>query len=806
MFKTADSLEGLYKIVADDKKAQGMGAANQDRYPIRFVLFDNFSDCYSFVEYMQGQRNVHVYSVDKWTEPEYPDMMITQGELASRILDHIHQMSPSDCLIAPFSELARFYDNQRVKAFDALVKTIKAIQASLDGVNHHQRVYIPIVGLEGKMETFANDSQIYIWKLIAQQTDINYKLILVPDGEYYGVKGLEAKHTMVSNLHDWLNLWKDGKNIKSHIICSSRSIYANAINAQPDNAFTYEVCCNEYQFLVNGLQLSFGSITYQESDSENWLKLAASIDASLDFCFTKFVLTYFEKDQISDYKDFIRLWFSHPSSYDRWLLTLYYCDTHPSDDYICAMLRGVYNYGSLQLIEHMATDMPQREQEIAIRSYCLRKAIDNNVHLSEAVETQLGTLLSNMPSTIGYTSALRYFTGIARCESELIIRWLGNNNVTIESIESIFPDLYHYLSDGIGILGSVPDWVENYMLEYKKAKISNTYTPAISEHIGRLNASASDFYKWYNQFSNTYTRLQNRGDIEVFFWIDGLGIDWIPLVQQIVREKADKQIYLNEVMIARAQLPTRTDINKQDLQRLLHTDAEQLPKKGDLDAQAHKQGNISPFSIIDEVALVRDSIEEILAIYNGKKIAIVSDHGLTYLSQLVPGKNLAGVESDHYGRIAVANTPSDKTDNSYLRLDDRTTLCALRHESLCGKVPSGQGAHGGCTPEEVLVPIFVISSSPANTNWSATLLTAILSGTSPRARFRLLNIPSSEKPYVLYNGSKYDLHHVNGDEYETSDLIVDATATDISVVVGSVSRLFDIQISTGIQENDLFDF
>ena len=87
---------------------------------------------------------------------------------------------------------------------------------------------------------------------------------------------------------------------------------------------------------------------------------------------------------------------------------------------------------------------------------------------------------------------------------------------------------------------------------------------------------------WYNSFCSTYTLLQNRGDIEVFYWIDGLGIDWIPLIKSIIAERKDQQIFLNEIRIARSLLPTRTEINKKDLQRLLPQGV-QLEKSGDLD-------------------------------------------------------------------------------------------------------------------------------------------------------------------------------------------------------------------------------
>ena len=47
-FKTVASFEELKTLVEEDKNMNGMGVATANRYPIRFVLFDNFKDSYEF--------------------------------------------------------------------------------------------------------------------------------------------------------------------------------------------------------------------------------------------------------------------------------------------------------------------------------------------------------------------------------------------------------------------------------------------------------------------------------------------------------------------------------------------------------------------------------------------------------------------------------------------------------------------------------------------------------------------------------------------------------------------------------------
>ena len=145
MYNEAKTFEELQSLVFKDKESSGMDTSTRNRYPLRFVLLDNFRDCSVFVDCIQEEMGAMVQSVDKWIDPEYPDLMITHTELARRIIEHVKVANGQDCVIAPFSELARFYDNDEKKTFDALLKTIKAIEAGVAAVENHQRVYIPIL-------------------------------------------------------------------------------------------------------------------------------------------------------------------------------------------------------------------------------------------------------------------------------------------------------------------------------------------------------------------------------------------------------------------------------------------------------------------------------------------------------------------------------------------------------------------------------------------------------------------------------------------------------------------------------------
>lgn len=804
MYSEFLSFDELKQCVIADKQSVGVDAYTRNRYPIRFVLFDNFRDCNSFVEFLIEDCHAVLESVDKWLDTDYPDIMITHTQLAEKFKEYIKSQRGNDCVIAPFSELARFYDNGEKKTFDALLKTIKAIEASVEGVERHQRVYVPVVGLEGKMEAFCHDSQSTVWRLKSEEKGLAYRLVLTKRTTF-DVKGLDARYTVVGNMQEWLNIWKDPKQQTTpNIVCTSQSIYANAIYAQPDNAFSYVSCGDAYEFLTAGLHLQFGNVQCMPGDDDYWKQLAADIDVSDGFSFKKYVEDYFAVNTIDAYQQFVKLWFDHLGSYERWLLATYYKSQEGSNAFICRILDSLSNLVGNEFVEKVAYEMTSVEPEIEARRFCLDEALRHNVVLSESAAISIKNRLENIAKQYGVSVALRYFTGISSKEKELAVAWFAKGKIDAGQLKTFFPDLYAYLSEPIGMANGVESWITDYMGEYKKAKLCNAYTDGVKNAIKLHNSDEVAFDKWYQQFSTVRTLLANRKDIEVFYWVDGLGIDWIPLVKEILREKKNHNIFLNEIKIARAQLPSTTVANKADLQKLLPEGC-QLQKAGDIDSFAHQPTNAWPVYIIKELQLVRDIIDDITNKYNGKKIAIISDHGLSYMPQLCDGLGLAGVESDHHGRVAIKENGTFSSDSNYTILNNGTMACALNHSSLCSKVPKGQGIHGGCTPEEVLVPIFIISSYVNAAEWDAELLTTEMSGANPVLKFRIKNMPTTDIPYAEYNGRRYNLHQSGDKEvFYTDALCVDVECKMVSITIGDVIRVYNINVSAGAVEDDLF--
>ena len=802
-FLTIEELEQA--IIADKNVSTEVGASNLNRFPLRFILTDNFEDCFKLIEWLQSEQQVHVESVDKWMDMRYPDLMMSYLELGEAIESYVKRIEPSDGLVAPFSELARFYDNTKDKTFDALIKTLKGIQANEYAQETHQRIYIPIVGLEEKMQAFRNESQITIWHLKDAES-IGYRVVIMNDIECFGVKGLESQYNVIHNLLEWLNIWKDCEAQKKHtIISTSRTIYTDSVHANPDNAFTYMTPKDVYDFLTKGLGITFENIAYKDTEEDKWRLLAQQVDASKPFSFSEFVQHYFGVTSIENSLAFLKVWFSHSVSFDRWLLALFYVSTHDNENLLCRCLNRMADYSNRSLFNEVVLDMTTISTEVEERRQILNMAAEHNVILTEEVISLLGRRLEAIPQKLGYKQALQYFTNLTDREKEIALVWLGKGYVSGKDVKPFFPELTLYMQSGLTSISNGRAWLDDYFQTYKQAKISNEYTSDIDSQISEKNADSVSFDTWYQTFKTTRTLLSGRSDIEVFYWIDGLGIDWIPFVAALIRQHEQENIYLNDVMIARAMLPTTTTINKVELQKLSYVDIQSM-KVGDLDSLAHRSTNVYPMVLIEEMEVVKSAINKIISSYAGKKVAIVSDHGLTYLSQLCGGLNLSGLESDHHGRLAIKRNGDVTTDKNYFVLDDGRTLCSLSHKSLCEKVPRGQGIHGGCTPEEVLVPVFVISGSPNESSWTAYPLTDEVSSANPVVKFHISGLNSNDKPYLLYNGKQYSLSRVGIDEYFSEVLSLSSDDDTFSISVGSVIRHYKIPVNMGATINDLFDF
>lgn len=802
MYKEFDTIENLYQWMEEDKNWVGAEANQFNRYPLRFVLFENFEDFRAFADECQN-HNVFVQSMEGWMVEGCDDQMLTNSQLARRFKEYVENIPANDFVIAPFSEVTRFYENEKYAEFDSLLKTIRLIEASEDAQRSHQRIYVPIIGMQSKMGKFKNDPNIHIWEYHSENNGNIYHLIL-SRRTTYGVHGLDNAYTLCPDLKHWISLWKNGTGIKQRIICTSKTIFDNAHCAQPDNAFKYTVCTNAYEFLKDGLKLNIASLDVDEDDLQYWEILAHDIDID-NFSFENFVNERFNAFSLESEKDFVQAWFEHKDAYSRWLLKMYYLNKRDDMTYLCRVLTNCKTQSTSELFSQMAIqifDEPFSNRTIKQRLVFLKEASLHGIKITDIAERMIKAKLEAMAAnpSLGVSMAMKYITPLTVSEHELIITWFGQGKIEREEIKNLFPYLYYYTDPFSLQVDKDNLWINDYFEIYRDAKISNRLTDKVSSFIKEKNASSTTFMTWHDQFKTVKTVLHNREDIDVFYWIDGLGVDWIPFIVQIVKKHQVDGVFLNEIYVATAEIPTCTANNRIKLEELTFG---RLKKLGDIDSYAHSHKKY-PNYMIKEFDIMEKCITDLLSQYNGKKIAIVSDHGISYLSQFANGINLANINSDHFGRCGDWMQGNAPKDNKYLVLENGRTICALTHNSLTSKTPTGLGAHGGATPEEVLVPIIIISGKKNASNISAELMTTEVIATSPVLRYRIKGISNIDVPVIKYNDTEYRLHHIGSGIYESERLNLVDTARKVTIIIGDFEQVNTLSVNTGVNEDDLF--
>ena len=311
------------------------------------------------------------------------------------------------------------------------------------------------------------------------------------------------------------------------------------------------------------------------------------------------------------------------------------------------------------------------------------------------------------------STAVDICTGVFDFEKILLMGWFAhypNNKKLRKTIEQIFPEFNAYISSVKPSQFRLENqWFIDYIAEYKKAKLTDEYTKEISRYISEKNESINAFYKWFYEFDNSHNLLAELSNNEDYkpdkvYWVDGLGAEFLSYILYLIEaEKSNLKVIRSQ--ITRSDIPSSTFHNK--------FDGDNVKKFSELDELGHDSHMYKYlYTLKDELHFLKLIIHEIIGY--GKKqpcsIAIVSDHGLSCLSRKAPSKKYEG-KFEHEGRY-IKTTEDAISDSDYLvhknESDNLFYKVALTHSSL-SKAPTHQ-VHGGCTPEEVLVPFILLSN------------------------------------------------------------------------------------------------
>lgn len=690
------------------------------RYAVRFIMLNNFNE---FKELAKFMTNIGVDTLDleNLIDAGEDDTWITKDALKEAI-----KACKKSTFVTPFSEVARFYNDDDFRGFFNEIMLLEDIH------NPNKRIYIPLIGLQNRFTDFLNhfariQESAPIWRYDAEVQSVEvffskYKNFVLPN---------ESVQCQLNSLREWLMFWKK-QAPQERIVCTSAPIAAKYKYSKPDNIFKFTRIANAYEFMTQFLELRF-PFGYEEDEKIYWEKLLTNLDKTkLDnFSFEAFVRTSFNKVKF-DAADVIAEWTNvKATTYDRWLLRNYvqytgFAEHYP---YISACIDSVASLSDESVLVNMIatrilynTIPANKLSEYADER---RKVIvDNHIIFEQAVsEEQQNWLFERIREIFqgqsDLNTAIELCTGVFDFEKKLLMGWsvnYPNHKRLAEAVEKFYPEYAAYITiDKPSHFNIENQWFIDYIKAYKCAKMEDKYLDAISDFIKTKNNSAANFYKWYYEFDETRGVLAEVNSNVLYrpdmvYWIDGLGAEFLSYILYLIRQE-NSGMKVVRSQITRSYLPSSTHHNR--------FEGDIVKKFCALDELGHDVHGYKHFDTLkEELKVIKNIVQEILAISKKQKctVAIVSDHGLSCLSRKAPSKKYDG-KFEHEGRY-IKTSDDAMTDPDYLvhknEEEGQIYKVALTHSSL-SKVPTHQ-VHGGCTPEEVLVPFILLSNKDVAKN------------------------------------------------------------------------------------------
>ena len=753
--KKYSSFEELVSVIREDVGTRDFLSR---RYGIRFIMLNNFDTLRKLVVELQDM-GVEMVTLDGLIPADEQDSWITTDALKERIFSCT---KPS--LITPFSELVRFYPDEQFRGFFSEIILSERSKTS--------RIYIPIIGLENRFTDFLS----HFGRLSESAPIWQYNDPVPQSVEVYVIQkykdlnpSVVGKRCHLRTLAEWLQFWKDAP--KEKIICSSLPININGKYSRQDNIFKFTPITNAYDYITQFMDVNLDFSHNSEDDVFLDSLLADIVQKTKEnFNLWEYIRERFNMVRLTAHSA-LSIWGQKSrTAYDRWLIKKYL-------EHLPELKANIY----LQQCLSETSDLEKPYElfiKIATYIFYVPQEADRYHDERERIMQQLAPLfVQNVPIThqewiqehiieTGQTStdsAVYFCTGTFDFEKEYLMGVYANhaNEQCAKTAIRLYPDLAAYMSDAIPTqYPSVHEWACRYFASYRTAKLKDSLTGDISNVIKEKNADKNAFYHWYFSFVNTKERLASlknnkRLNPDKIYWLDGLGVEYFPLIKSIFELESEFEIAYSE--LTRSNLPSDTKLNG-------FYDSDIIKKDG-IDKLGHDSAQYKPYgTLVREIDLIREYIEEIIKDNRGipVTIAIVSDHGMSALSRKADSRKLDG-KYDHEGRfIEVSNnnfadddfffTHQNEDDGKYYRI-------ALKHSSLAKK-PTHE-VHGGATPEEVIVPLIIVTNKSASRRQSFQIIPVKEKVAISDATVEVTIMPQPTSACLRFNGIDYEMSRIN---------------------------------------------
>ena len=667
--------------VANERQTPG-------RFPTRLIFAHNFSDYMFLVGELKSVCDVVIDLAD-----------FTKGDVLPRFKDFKNEVAKhygKQLLLLSFGEYLRICIKRER---DKITANFPGIWEQQQSENSTTKYIIPIFGgreiFDSIMPLQDERQQRFIWEVNESSHESEYSLAI------YSPDFAEAITADATNLQEWFQNWtslfsennRNSFSLQTKLYRYAEQTFGGARLRIIDEPFSY----------VASLVSDGERLKKADGSDGFWKCIAQSVVKGKPFSETiKHLLNIGHNfDPIS-----VLARFSDLSDDELNLLMMWY-KLYPADDYYTYAIGKATAANDIPIsLRDSVFDLPKlTDSFIQQRTAALRV-------LDVSYSDEYFARLDKIPAPESRLMMLTYKSLAERAYAaktvSRLLRGGADINSIVEMVRADYPDLAEYLKPEV----CDDNEVAQYFNWYRRSKLinrPNTDVPC------SIDFDAIDSRNRVMQLNSTEDSLP--------FWVDGLGAEWIPVLQS----RFNKLSIAVDVkpIIAKALLPTETEYNhKWTVDDKKWDKLDKLSHNGMPDDKDYFLCIARQLEIMNEIV---EHVGEMLTKVN--MVVVTGDHGSSRLAALLfhDTGNFA-VDPPENAVVGAFGRFVELKDDSYFALTSSMYRAELdehhyvvmktyEHFKQSGNAAGGNTddnavageVHGGMTPEEYLVPVLIVS-------------------------------------------------------------------------------------------------
>lgn len=770
-----ESIEALNQIIQEDKEKPA-------RFPVRFILVESAGDWEVVLDLLKDKVE-HIFRLSEYCadEDSIPNVL--------HLMQDIRNIDSGDALIIPLSEYLRLFGDRY-----GLLKQLTEFYKS-DGVSGgtKSRIYVPLYNVDdiffdqmSKVSRFTvpGESAKY-YELNSDRHDHSVLLTVVGDN----VHNTLNFSTVANGLKQFMQLWEKSTVRDLCLVTKFANYMREARGAYSINVYT-----RGFELLAEKVA-DAGILQEEWGNDEQWCWLYSIADDGqhLHDLFTK----EFNMAKLDVY-DVLMDWSDYDDKH-KWLAWLACKIEQPNGYMVYVMQRNKNFYAFVEdiifaIIDIVKNNLIQDDREM-LNVIGQRKQLLSRMDVFNMPNTfweRMGELGDDI-------SKLKCLSGILQEEksriieiADKLINGMSSETEWMSILFAVYPDLYYYLNT----IDYGNESASEYFFKYVRAKISDNVTDDISQMVRDI---AKKQLLW--QYTARYNFLQNFDEPAVFYWVDGMGAEWLSLIEGLLKYEFVDMGYEYEYHITRANLPTTTEFNKD------WEGTADYKEYKDYDILVHSYNCKYPKYIVEEFDHIRNVVKNALSLLDAHKTVIITaDHGTSRLAAINKQKSIDVPEDlvRKHGRYCINDGSLHAEDYDGCIEDNGKLIFAdYNRFKISGNV-FGE-IHGGATLEEVLVPVVVLRKGTVRRQVTFTLVSSMVN-LDVKGRAKLdIAVDGDLKQLVLMVMGKRFAFDNKGDGRWQAVIKGFSSGAYRGTLFGDSIRLGDIEftLKKGIMENDL---